>query len=157
MSQNQVDKARVIGDLQAKTPANSKKRAPFDKQSLSYPQQNEEYNVNYPPSIPGSPALGASNRDMHFGDMMMVRDDFELSRSLSPNRRDAVSEHAIDDRSTSVSPRMDQAYERRHTIALQAEEDVCFPLEGLSEMADDDMPQREGGAFRRGTGRDEGD
>jgi magnesium transporter len=131
--------------------ASSHRRTIFDKQSTSYPQQNEEYNVNYPPSIPGSPTLEASNRDMSFGDIM-VRDDFELSRAPPQPRGDEYSEHAIDDRSRSVSPRREPAYERRHTIALQAQEDVCFPLEGLSEMADDDMPQREGGVYRRGTG-----
>jgi magnesium transporter len=88
---------------------------------------------------------------MSFGDMM-VRDDFETPRLSSQARGDDCSEHAIEDRSRSVSPRRDAGFERRHTIALQAEEDVCFPLEGLSEIADDDMPQREGGVYRRGTG-----
>ena len=130
--------------------ASSHRRTIFDKQS-TFAQQTEEYNVNYPPSIPGSPNLDAVNRDMSYGDIM-VRDDFVLPRASPQNRRDENSDHAADDGSRSLSPRKDSAFERRHTIAIQAEEDVCFPLEGLSEMADDDAPQPEGGAYRRGTG-----
>ena len=136
--------------------SSSHKRTIFDKQSSSLQQANEEYNVNYPPSIPGSPNLDSANRDMSFGDMM-VRDDFAPSRASPQNTRDDLSEHAIDDRSRTSSPRRESRYERRPTIALQAEEDVCFPLEELSEMGDDDMPQREGGAYRRsGTRRRRG-
>ena len=132
--------------------SSSHKRTIFDKQSSSFPQANEEYNVNYPPSIPGSPNLDVAARDMSFGPDMMVRDDFAPSRAAPQIGRDDISEHAIDDGSRTASPRRETGFERRHTIALQAEEDVCFPLEGLSEMADDDMPQREGGPYRRGTG-----
>jgi len=87
---------------------------------------------------------------MSFGDIL-VRDDFAPSRAAPQHGRDDISEHAIDDEGT-ASPRREPGYERKHTIALQAEEDVCFPLEGLSEMADDDLPARESGAYRRGTG-----
>lgn len=126
-----------------------KRNTIFDRQSPAFPQAPEEYNVNYPPSIPGSPNLDSMNREMSFGDVM-VRDDFAPSRALP---RDDVSEHAVDDTSVLGSPRRESGYEgRRHTIALQAEEDVCFPVEGLSEMADEDMPQREGVAFRRANG-----
>ncbi|TAQ89634.1 hypothetical protein B7494_g2043 [Chlorociboria aeruginascens] len=131
----------------SRSSTNSKRRTIFDKQSSAFPQQNEDYNVNYPPSIPGSPDLGPSNRAMSFGDMM-VRDDFAPQRA-SPHLDDFISENVIEEE----SPRRDTGYDgRRHTIALQAEEDVCFPIEELSELADDDMPRREGGAYRRGNG-----
>ncbi|KAG0650722.1 metal ion transporter [Hyphodiscus hymeniophilus] len=130
--------------------SSSNKKTIFDKQSSSFPLPNEEYNVNYPPSIPGSPNLDSANRDMSFGPDMLVRDDFAPSRAAPQIGRDDASEHAIDDGSRTASPRRESGYDRRHTIALQAEEDVCFPLEELSEMADDDLPQREGGAYRRG-------
>ena len=130
--------------------SSSNRRTIFDKHSSSFPQQTEEYNVNYPPSIPGSPNLDSANRDMSFGPDMLVRDDFSPSRASPQDRMDDISEHAIEE--GPASPRRESAYDRRHTIALQAEEDVCFPIEGLSEMADDDMPQRDGGAYRRGTG-----
>jgi magnesium transporter len=127
------------------------KKTIFDKQGSFASLPNEEYNVNYPPSVPGSPNLDSANRDMSFGDMM-VRDEFAPSRATPRNESDKISEHAVDDRSRTVSPRRESTFERRNTIALQAEEDVCFPIESLSEMGDDDMPQREGAAFRRGTG-----
>lgn len=79
---------------------------------------------------------------MSFGDLM-IRDDFAPSRASPRRDLDTVSEHAVED-----SPRRQSSFERRHTIALQAEEDVCFPVD-MSEMADEDMPQREGAAFRR--------
>jgi magnesium transporter len=61
-----------------------------------------------------------------------------------------IDEHAIDDQcSMPISPHRDSGFERRHTIALQAQEDVCFPVEGLSEIADEDLAHREGGAYRR--------
>lgn len=92
----------------------------------------ERYNVNYPPSMPGSPRLtGELDRlDMNFGDELM-RDQLESS-----SKDDAAS---LPDVETS-SQRMQgsPAFPRRHTIAMQAEEDVCFPQEGMSEIADDD-------------------
>jgi magnesium transporter len=82
----------------------------------------------------------------------MARDDFAPARELPrTTREDLMNEHAIDDSSMQASPRRESGFERRHTIALQAEEDVCFPIEGMSEMADDDMPQREGVAYRAGS------
>ncbi|KAF8848326.1 cora-domain-containing protein [Acephala macrosclerotiorum] len=126
----------------------NRKKTIFDRQSPSFLNENEQYNVNYPPSMPGSPRLSASNRDMSFGDMM-AREDFEPNLDIA---RDDVSENAIDDRPGPGSPRKDSGFEgRRHTIALQAEEDVCFPLEGMSEMADDDMPRGDG-SYRRDNG-----
>jgi magnesium transporter len=133
----------------SKSSSKSRKRTIYDKQSSSFPKQNEEYNVNYPPSMPGSPTLSASNRDMSFGDMM-VRDDFGRG-SPRHESREMGSENAVDDRSMRGSPPRESGFEgRRHTIALQAEEDVCFPIEEMSEMAEDEMHQREGGDYRRG-------
>ena len=84
--------------------------------------------------------MGATNREMSFGDMMM-RDDFSQDM-------DGISENAIEE---TGSPGRDPL-QRRHTIALQAEEDVCFPTE-MSEMADDDMrAHHEEGAYRQDNG-----
>jgi magnesium transporter len=128
----------------------SRRRTIFDKQSSAFQQDN--YNVNYPPSVPGSPNLGAANRDMSFGDMLLVRDEIASSRTM-PRTGDlitSIDENAVDDQcSIPSSPRLDIGFERRHTIALQAQEDVCFPVECLSEMADEDLAQREGIAYRR--------
>ncbi|KAI1376276.1 cora-domain-containing protein [Hypoxylon crocopeplum] len=92
---------------------------------------SERYNINYPPSMPGTPPLGPSDRmDMSFADVMM-RDELveDASRSDSVLGPEADPLHE-------QSP-----FERRHTIALQAQEDVCFPQEGMSELADEDAQQ----------------
>ncbi|TVY31840.1 putative metal ion transporter [Lachnellula subtilissima] len=133
----------------SKSSSTKSRKKIFDRPTTAYRQNDEEYNVNYPPSIPGSPNLGASagNRDMSFGDMM-VRDDFAPNRA-APG---IIDEEAVEG-SVPGSPRRESGYEgRRHTIALQAEEDVCFPIEGMSELAEDDMPQHEGAPFRRANG-----
>ncbi|KAM3084768.1 CorA metal ion transporter [Clarireedia jacksonii] len=131
---------------------NDKKKTIFDKMPSGLGVQNEEYNVNYPPSVPGSPQLGAINRDMSFGDMM-VRDQSPDRGSMHSRRSmrslRSLRENACQDNSVPGSPRRDSGYEgRRHTIALQAEEDVCFPVD-MSEMAEEDAPQREDGGYRR--------
>lgn len=92
----------------------------------------ERYNVNYPPSMPGSPRLtGELDRlDMNFGDELM-RDQLESS-----SKDDAVS--LPDAETSSQCMQGSPTFPRRHTIAMQAEEDVCFPQEGMSEIADDD-------------------
>ncbi|KAI1142881.1 cora-domain-containing protein [Hypoxylon sp. FL0543] len=92
---------------------------------------SDRYNVNYPPSVPGTPTLGPSDRlDMSFGDVMM-RD--ELAESTS--RPGSVLE-TDNDRLRDQSP-----FGRRHTIPFQAQEDVCFPQEGMSELAEEDAQQ----------------
>ncbi|KAI0391662.1 cora-domain-containing protein [Xylariaceae sp. FL0594] len=91
----------------------------------------ERHNVNYPPSVPGTPPLGPSDRDidMNFGDAMM-RDRLSLDRS----RSNSVAEEDHE-------PPRPSTGDRRATLALQAAEDVCFPQENMSEMAEDDLQQ----------------
>ncbi|KAK1781918.1 hypothetical protein QBC45DRAFT_29898 [Copromyces sp. CBS 386.78] len=97
----------------------------------------EGYNVNYPPSVPGSPLIRATDRNMSmsFGDIML-RGDID-SMPNSPGRRTLNEESNLGG-----------SLERRHTIALQAEEDVCFPQDGLSEIADEDLRTRDPTAYR---------
>jgi len=92
---------------------------------------SERHNVNYPPSMPGTPPLGPSDRviDMNFGDAMM-RDGLSLSRS----RSNSAAEEDLEPPHTSP-------LDRRATMAIQASEDVCFPQENMSEMAEDDLQQ----------------
>ncbi len=100
------------------------------------------HNINYPPSMPGTPALGPLDRsEINFGDVMM-RD------SLSLHRSPANSVTGGDD-----DPVQQSSFERRQTIALQASEDVCFPQEGMSEVADDELPQARGKGSLRGRRR----
>ncbi|KAG9242873.1 hypothetical protein BJ878DRAFT_147525 [Calycina marina] len=125
----------------SKSSGRSKKKPTiFDKQGPAFPTQNEEYNVNYPPSVPGSPSMGAA--DMTYGDMLS-RDDFSSARALSLGP-ETSSSNAIDN---NVSPPK-EIIQRRHTIALQAQEDVCFPIEGMSDIGDYDMTQQDDSGYR---------
>lgn len=116
------------------------------------------YNVNYPPSVPGSPGLGpsASAMNMSFVDAML-RD--ELSDGASPRRRSG--ETAMDESRGGDGKDMDAGaggssrpapppFERRKSVAqLAVEEDVCFPHEGLSDLADDELHHLHDGAAYR--------
>ncbi|KAM7207660.1 hypothetical protein V8F20_001927 [Naviculisporaceae sp. PSN 640] len=99
--------------------------------------EQSRYNVNYPPSVPGSPTLRASDGlDVNFGDAM-------LRNELESGQRSPRSDNGDNGRPGGFQS---SPLERRHTIALQAEEDVCFPQEGLSEMGDED--HRDSAAYR---------
>ena len=88
----------------------------------------DRYNVNYPPSVPGSPALHASDHmAMSFGDVLL-RDDIDHGQHSPRSVEDEENRPPL---------------ERRKTIAMQAQEDVCFPQEGLSEIGDDDLAARD--------------
>lgn len=75
---------------------------------------------------------------MSFGDML-ARDEYPITKVSSRSDDDDISEHAIDD--TRATPPL-ESLQRRHTIAVGAEEDVCFPAGGVSEMGDDDMDRQ---------------
>lgn len=127
----------------------SRRQTILNKQGSGFLQ--DHYNVNFPPSVPGSPALGAADREKNFGDIL-VRGDFAPTLSLhrTGDITDNVDEHAIDDQSSIPSiPRQDNGFERRHTISLQAQEDVCFPVECLSELAEEELAQGDGGSYRQ--------
>jgi magnesium transporter len=86
----------------------------------------DAYNVNYPPSVPGSPALHATDHmSMSFGDVLL-RDEIDHGEHSTTKG----SGDEDDDRPSPLG--------RRKTIALQAQEDVCFPQEGLSEIGEDE-------------------
>ncbi|KAB5551315.1 hypothetical protein GE09DRAFT_1125738 [Coniochaeta sp. 2T2.1] len=89
-----------------------------------------KYNVNYPPSVPGSPSLRA--KDLNFSDVML-RDDLDIPHSDHESVR-GDSSGGAKGANAQASP-----LERRNTFALQAEEDVCFPHEGMSEIAEEDV------------------
>jgi magnesium transporter len=86
---------------------------------------DEDYDVNNPPSMPGSPKLGSL-------DDVMVAD---MAASHSDRGRDAIINIDFDGeqdaRFESGSP---DASRRRHTVADLAERDVCFP----AHASDDD-------------------
>ncbi|KAL8819584.1 MAG: hypothetical protein Q9191_007703, partial [Dirinaria sp. TL-2023a] len=126
------------------TSASSKRRRGSHSRQPSFgPQQS--YDVNNPPSVPGSPKLG---HDMGYDDVMVAG---SLPTRASDHHRGSIS--AANDQlinidpdgedenfglSSPPTPTRDAADHRRRTIALPAEEDVCFPQEGMSAIGEDD-------------------
>ncbi|KAL8688790.1 MAG: hypothetical protein Q9224_004798 [Gallowayella concinna] len=133
------------------TSASSKRRRGMPSRQQSTSATPQGHDVNNPPSVPGSPRLGF---DMGYDDVMVT----DALHSQSPHDRRATIDPLshdqlidIDDKATpqcqgSSSPtqRNEAALDhRRHTIANGPEDDVCYPLEGLSEMADEDDISRD--------------
>ncbi|KAK4240027.1 cora-like Mg2+ transporter protein [Achaetomium macrosporum] len=85
----------------------------------------DSYNVNYPPSIPGSPALHPSDISMSFGDVLL-RDELQGGQRSPRESRDEGDNRG----SFQPSP-----LDRRKSLALQ---DVCFPQEGLSDVGEEE-------------------
>lgn len=111
----------------------SKKRVDIATHNRDRYDIDEDYDVNNPPSMPGSPKLGSL-------DDVMVND--LGSGSHSDRGRDAIInidfDREADDRFESASP---DAVRRRHTLADLAERDVCFPA-NASEMGDEEAERR---------------
>ena len=129
------------------TSSKRRRRMPTRQPSLSGPQQG--YDVNNPPSVPNSPKLGP---DMGYDDVLVTGsfaprspDDRRPTVPMSGDKvididSDAMANQPFGD-SSPPTPKRSATDQRRHTVALPAEEDVCFPLEGMSEMAEEDyMP-----------------
>lgn len=122
--------------------------------------QDRDYDINYPPSVPGSPKPGVG---MGYDDAVVTGVEFpQDTRSPSIRRgsvdhpRDTVID--VEDRSDEeVSPRsgipsspraqMQETLQRRRTISLPVEEDVCFPTELTAELLP--SPTRDGEMRRR--------
>ncbi|GKT48067.1 putative metal ion transporter [Colletotrichum spaethianum] len=101
---------------------------------LATPFQNDSYNVNYPPSMPGSPTFRPSDPlNLSFGDVMIHDDEINIHASPRSSHRSSVGSHSDRDGRNDLSPDM----ARRNTIALTAQEDVCFPS-GISEIGDEE-------------------
>lgn len=92
----------------------------------------EPWNVNYPPSVPGSPTLDATDPMGGFRDVMMHDDDSDDHRSRRGSMPGAESDETFALSKSSL--------ERRHTVAMGTSgDDVCMPQETLSEMGEFDM------------------
>ena len=112
------------------------------------------HDVNNPPSIPNSPKIGP---EMGYDDVM-VTDAFaprspDTRRGTAPILHDQIididqqsdGDPVLGNTSSPPTPRRESMLQRRRTVALPAEEDVCFPVEGMSEIAEDDYTVQEGG------------
>lgn len=144
------------------TSTSSKRRHGLSSRQHSYgPQQS--YDVNNPPSVPSSPKLGP---DMGYDDVMVTGSlpsrSSDHRRGTFPGANDQlvnVDEDGENDRfgqSSPPTPTREAFDHRRRTVALPAEEDVCFPQEGMSTIGEDDysaqdqpMPGQNGQRRRR--------
>ncbi|KAF2743821.1 cora-domain-containing protein [Sporormia fimetaria CBS 119925] len=117
-----------------------------------------DYHVNNPPSVPGSPEMGP---EVSFNDVMLSSDlehglTQEESRTKSKMRDLLIDIDGDGDderqrqrsRSRSISP-ADASQLRRRMTAMHAMEDVCFPVEGMSELGEQDYKSMAEGEGRR--------
>ena len=139
--------SRLRRSSTATSTSSRRRRGEPNGQASSGPHHS--YDVNNPPSVPGSPKLGP---DMGYDDVMMTGS----IPTRSPDHRrasvPALNEQVInvDDNnhdgesigSSPPSPRKEATDHRRRTVALPAEEDVCFPIEGMSVIGEDDYSMR---------------
>ncbi|KAI9725572.1 MAG: CorA metal ion transporter [Chrysothrix sp. TS-e1954] len=133
----------------------SRKRRMMPSRQLSSTSMVEEYDINNPPSVPGSPRLGG---DDAFDDVLLPEmSDFR--QSPQPERRhhhahshgrDAIIDvdEAQDSprghqNGTTQSPGPDLVNMRRRTVQSPVE-DVCMPFDQMTEVGDEDFMQREG-------------
>ena len=107
----------------------------------SSPGLHTTHDVNNPPSVPSSPKLGPG---MGYDDVMVA----ESFTSRSPTEQRGLPHDQIINidneedqrypRSSPSTPPQLSADQRRHTVAMIAEDDVCFPVEGMSAIGEDD-------------------
>ncbi|KAK5168858.1 CorA metal ion transporter [Saxophila tyrrhenica] len=116
--------------------SSSKRKADaFARNTGSY--ESDGYDINNPPSMPSSPQLGSLD------DLMMGGQ----SRNSFDRGRDAVID--IDGGDRLVSNSSPDTARRRSTAADLAERDVCFPADGLSEIAEEDDRRSQAGSARQ--------
>ncbi|KAJ6172369.1 hypothetical protein N7470_001436 [Penicillium chermesinum] len=117
--------------------------------SASYfPQDaDRDYDVNNPPSMPGSPKQGP---EMNYDDAVVTGVEFDFPSAWSlENRRESVgrpNDAVIDmdgasprqnsEPASPTEPLSSQELRRRRTVTLPVEEDVCFPAQ-ISELGDE--------------------
>ena len=116
------------------------RRPILQQQSSSILTPFPEHDVNNPPSVPPSPQLRSHENNL---DDLMIN-DFAPLNSLDRRPTDSgdqlidIDGDANDGSKSSPSiPKLSDL--RRHTIPFAtAEDDVCYPIEGLSELAEED-------------------
>lgn len=99
----------------------------------------DSYDINHPPSVPGSPTFGSVDpAEMTFGDVML-RDDLAM-KAGSPRRNiggDDMYLHQGDGEDHH------QEREHRRSHVSGAAGDVCFPVPEMSELGDDEGHARD--------------
>lgn len=123
------------------------------------PSRQASHDINNPPSVPSSPKLGP---DMGYDDVM-VTGSFAPRSPEDSRGHNHTNDQLIDIdgdgnkafvNSSPPKSRNGSYEQRRHTIAVPAEEDVCFPIEGMSTIGEDDyMNQDQGSNEQQGQRR----
>ena len=117
------------------------------KKRRKVPSRQPSHDVNNPPSVPNSPKLGL---DMGY-DAVMPANYFTPRSPTDRRNKDQLIDIDNDSgdqafgNSSPPSPMTDPIDQRRHTIAVPAEEDVCFPIEGMSTIGEEDYMSHEQG------------
>lgn len=115
------------------------------------PSRQPSHDVNNPPSVPNSPKLGP---DMGYDDVM-VTGSFAPRSPEDRRGHNHANDQLIDidgdgnnafANSSPPKSRNGSCDQRRHTIAVPAEEDVCFPIEGMSTIGEDDYMNQDHGS-----------
>ncbi|KAM6531726.1 CorA metal ion transporter [Fusarium solani] len=122
--------------------SHSRSRRPSNKSSMTRlgtsSGAKDRYDINHPPSMPGSPTFGTADRiELSLGDVM-IRDELGSVRDDSPHR--LIGE--IDGLSDVGSVLRDNRPELGRRMVAEAEQDVCFPGPGMSEIGDDEPQSR---------------
>lgn len=111
----------------------------------SFPDFDQDFDVNNPPSVPGSPQVGAQYDDVMVGEGNYMTRSPDNRRNPAATNKDALIDidgdtaNERDAHSAPPSPRLRPQGLSRHRSAAAAEGDVCFPADTMSEMAEDDV------------------
>ncbi|KAI9738778.1 MAG: CorA metal ion transporter [Cirrosporium novae-zelandiae] len=111
--------------------------------SVSTSREQDAYDINNPPSRPGSPRLGIK---MSYDDALVTNDIPASPQDMRSLRGDVlinIGEDRPDSRSSTTPPK-EALDHRRHTIAVSAEEDVCFPQEDMSMIGEEESRYQNG-------------
>ncbi|PYI23667.1 cora-domain-containing protein [Aspergillus violaceofuscus CBS 115571] len=114
-------------------------------------EHDRDYDINNPPSMPTSPKLGP---EMNYDDAVVTgaEFDFMLAKSIDNRMENLARSHDVlidvdaggakgpqpSMGSSPPSPHMAPHDGLRRRKTMPAEEDVCFPTEAASELADED-------------------
>jgi magnesium transporter len=109
--------------------------------SHSVPKSDASYDVNNPPSVPGSPRLGALYEDVMVDEVNFLNRSSDSRRNLTGGGKDVLididGERDDEPNSAPPSPRLRPGGLQRHrSTTMDAEADVCFPTEDISETGD---------------------
>jgi len=116
------------------------------------PSRQPSHDVNNPPSVPNSPRMGP---DDTYGDVMAPSSFGRSPEDRRTGDKLIDIDNDMNDKAFGKSPPDNPYDHRRHTIAVPAEEDVCFPIEGMSTIGEDDYmnhdqaPTEQPGQHRR--------